>query len=87
MVADRFDPSPMERMAAKNARERQAPFYDKSLRQVAPALCFNAAVEDGTITVFMTLGHDLVHSEETMGSITRALQDDSDQDRAAKRRQ
>ncbi|KAJ5988270.1 hypothetical protein N7481_003480 [Penicillium waksmanii] len=87
MVVDRSDPSPVERMAAKNARERHATYYDKNLRQVAPALCFNAAVEDGTNTVFMTLGDDLVHSEETMDSITRALQDDSDRDRAAKRRQ
>ncbi|KAJ5646732.1 hypothetical protein N7490_003104 [Penicillium lividum] len=90
MVVDRSDPSPVERMAAKNARERQATFYDRNLRQVAPALCFNAAVEDGTNTVFMTWGDDLVHSEETMDSITRALQDDkydSDRDPAAKRRQ
>jgi hypothetical protein len=47
---------------------------------VTPALCFNEAVENGTNTVFMALGDDLVHSEETMDSIRRAPQDDSDRD-------
>ncbi|KAJ6171566.1 hypothetical protein N7470_000633 [Penicillium chermesinum] len=87
MVVDRSDPSPVERMAAKNARERHATFYDTNLRQVAPALCFDAAVEDGTNTLFVTSDDDLVHNEETVDSIMRAIQDDSDRGRAAKRRQ
>ena len=87
MVVDPSDPSPVERMAAKNARVRQATFYDQNLRQVPPAQCFDAAIEDGTNTVFVTFGDDLVVSEETMESVTRALQADGDHDRAARRRQ
>jgi hypothetical protein len=87
MVVDPSDPSPVARMAAKNARERQATFYDQNLRTVAPAQCFDAAIEDRTNTVFMTFGDDLVINEDTMDSVSRALQKDGDHDRPTKRRQ
>ena len=47
----------------------------------------DAAIEDGTNTVFMTFGDDLVVSEEAADSITRALKADSDHDWPTRRRQ
>ncbi|KAJ5249524.1 hypothetical protein N7524_011840 [Penicillium chrysogenum] len=87
MVVDPSDPSPVGRMASKNARERQATFYDQNLRQVPPGQCFDAAIEDGTNTIFMTFGDDLVVSEEAVNSIARVIEADSDHDRPTKRRQ
>ncbi|KAJ5178973.1 hypothetical protein N7492_002183 [Penicillium capsulatum] len=87
MVVDPLDPSPLERMTAKQARAHQATYYDRNLRQVPPGQCFDAAVEDGTNTIFMTFGDNLAISEETVDSITRALQTDHDDDRPAKRKQ
>lgn len=43
-------------------------------------------IEDGTNTIFMTFGEDLVVSEEAADSITRALKADSDHDRPIIRR-
>lgn len=87
MVVDRSDPSSVENMAAKNTHERYTVFYNKDLRQMAPRLYFKTAVEDGTNTIFRVLGDNLVQSQETLDSITRVLQNDSDHDRAAKHRQ
>lgn len=87
MVVDPSDPSPVERMASKNARAHKATFYDQNLRQVPPGQCFDAAIEDGTNTIFMTFGDDLVVSEEAVDSIARALQADCDHDRPTKRLQ
>lgn len=86
MVVDPSDPSPVERMAAKNARERQATFYDQNLRQIPIGQCFDAAIEEGMNTLFVTFGSDLVLCEETMESIERALRSDSSHDRPAKGR-
>jgi hypothetical protein len=52
-----------------------------------PAVAFDAAIEDGTNTIFMTFGDDLVVSEKAADSITRALKADSDHDRPTRRRQ
>ena len=60
-------------MAAKRARAQQATYYDQNLRQAPPGQCFDAAIEDSTNTVFVTFGDDLAVSEETVGTITRAL--------------
>ncbi|KAF4768880.1 hypothetical protein HAV15_008832 [Penicillium sp. str.  len=87
MVVDPSDASPVGRMASKNARERQATFYDQNLRQVPPGQCFDAAIEDGTNTIFMTFGDDLVVSEEAVNSIARVIEPGSDDDRPTKRRQ
>ena len=87
MVVDPSDPSPVERMAKKNARKRNATFYDQNLRTLAPMQCFDAAIEDGTKTIFVTFGNELVVNEETVESVTRALESDTHQDdRPAKRR-
>ena len=59
MVVDPSDPSPIERMAAKQARAHQATYYDRNLRQVAPGQCFDAAIEDGTNIIFLTFGDDM----------------------------
>ncbi|KAE8391594.1 hypothetical protein BDV23DRAFT_69197 [Aspergillus alliaceus] len=53
VVVDRSDPSQVERVARKEARNRQATFYDKNLRLLTPAQCFKAAIEDDTNTIFM----------------------------------
>lgn len=88
MEVDPSDPSPVERMAAKQARAQQATYYDQNLRQVPPGQCFDAAIEDGTNTIFVTFGDDLTVSEEMVDTITRALQADrDDDDRPAKRMQ
>ncbi|KAJ5346771.1 uncharacterized protein N7506_000024 [Penicillium brevicompactum] len=87
MVVERSDPSPVGRMAAKQARARKATYYDQNLRQVPPGQCFDAAIADGTNTVFVTFGDDLAVNEETVDSITRALQADRDDHRPAKRKQ
>jgi hypothetical protein len=73
MVVDPSDPSPVKRMAMKNARERGAIFYDQNLRTIPPSECFNAAVENGKNTVFVAFGHDLVMDEEMMESVSRVL--------------
>lgn len=52
-----------------------------------PAVAVDAAIEDGTNTIFMTFGDDLVVSEEAADSITRALKADNYHDRPTRRRQ
>ena len=87
MVVDPSDPSPVERMAKKNARKRNATFYDQNLRTLAPTQCFDAAIEDGTKTIFVTFGDEQAVDEETIESVTRALESDTHQDdQPAKRR-
>ncbi|KAJ5737432.1 uncharacterized protein N7483_002557 [Penicillium malachiteum] len=68
------DLSPVAQVAAKDARERQAVFYDCHLHQLHPARCVDAAIEDGTYTVFITFGYELAVNEDTMASVGRALQ-------------
>ncbi|GFF96384.1 hypothetical protein IFM53868_08512 [Aspergillus udagawae] len=68
------DPSDVERIARKDARNRNATFYDKNLRKLTPAQCFEAAIEDGTNTIFMQFDGELVMDEETMESIVRIIE-------------
>ncbi|KAF7588664.1 hypothetical protein BBP40_005415 [Aspergillus hancockii] len=68
------DPSEVERVARKDARDRNATFYDKNLRQLTPAQCFKAAIEDETSTIFMKFEGELVMDEETMVSIARDIE-------------
>ncbi|KAI1940258.1 hypothetical protein LOZ57_005948 [Ophidiomyces ophidiicola] len=77
MMVDPSDPSPVERMAAKQARAHKATYYDQNLRQVPPGQYFDAAIEDGMNTVFMTFSNHL-------NTITQALQANHDDDRPAK---
>lgn len=50
-------------------------------------MAFDAAIEDGTNTIFMTFGDDLAVSEKAADSITRALKADSDHNRPTRPRQ
>jgi hypothetical protein len=68
------DPSEVERVARKDARNRNATFYDKNLRKLTPAQCFEAAIEDETNTIFMEFDGELVMDEETMASIARDIE-------------
>lgn len=68
------DPSDVERIARKDARNRNATFYDKNLRKLTPAQCFEAAIEDETNTIFMKFDGELVMDEETMTSIVRDIE-------------
>ncbi|KAE8155499.1 hypothetical protein BDV40DRAFT_294282 [Aspergillus tamarii] len=74
VVVDRSDPSQVERVARKEARNRQATFYDKNLRLLTPAQCFKAAIEDDTNTIFMHFGGELAMDEDTMRSIARDVE-------------
>jgi hypothetical protein len=71
VVIEGPDPSEVERVARKEARNRQATFYDKNGRKLTPAQCFEAAIEDGSNMLFMQLGGDLAMDEDTMRSIAR----------------
>ncbi|KMU91764.1 hypothetical protein CIHG_09637 [Coccidioides immitis H538.4] len=53
------DRSMVERMAKKDARNRLATFYDKDLKPIAPVQCCDAAIEDGTDTIFMVFCGEL----------------------------
>ncbi|KAF5859848.1 hypothetical protein ETB97_002400 [Aspergillus alliaceus] len=66
--------SEVERVARKDARNRQATFYDKDLRRLTPAQCFEAAIEDGSNTIIMQLHGELTIDEETMESTSRDLE-------------
>ncbi|KAI2835487.1 hypothetical protein CBS11350_10013 [Aspergillus niger] len=68
------DPSEVERVARKEARNRNATFYDKNLRKLTPAQCFEAAIEDEINTIFIKFGGELVMDEETMASIARDIE-------------
>jgi hypothetical protein len=68
------DPSEVERVARKDARNRNATFYDKNLRKLTPAQCFEAAIEDETNTIYMKFDGELVMDEETMTSIVRDIE-------------
>ncbi|KAL4756748.1 uncharacterized protein BDW70DRAFT_144438 [Aspergillus foveolatus] len=74
VLVDRSDPSQVERVARKEARNRQATFYDKNLRKLAPAQCFEAAIEDDTNKIFMNFGGELAVDEDTIESIAREVE-------------
>ncbi|KAL2829037.1 hypothetical protein BDW59DRAFT_142760 [Aspergillus cavernicola] len=74
VLVDRSDPSEVEQVARKEARNRQATFYDKNLRALTPAQCFEAATEDDTNTIFMHFGGELAMDEDTIRSIAREVE-------------
>ncbi|KAL2848991.1 hypothetical protein BJX68DRAFT_276174 [Aspergillus pseudodeflectus] len=74
VVVDRSDPSQVERVAKKEARNRQATFYDKNLRVLTPAQCYEAAIEDDTNMVFMHFAGDPEMDEDTIRSIAREVE-------------
>ncbi|EDN09622.1 predicted protein [Histoplasma mississippiense (nom. inval.)] len=65
------DRSMVERMAKKDAWNRLATFYDKNLKPIAPVQCCDAAIEDGTNTVFMVFGGELNVDEEMVASVSQ----------------
>ncbi|EFW13294.1 hypothetical protein CPSG_10105 [Coccidioides posadasii str. Silveira] len=81
---DPFNPSEVERVAKKDARNRHATFYDKNMRSITPARCFDAAVEDGTNTIFMVFEEKMAINEKMVASVSQAL--DSERKRRNKRR-
>ncbi|EEQ83907.2 uncharacterized protein BDCG_16189 [Blastomyces dermatitidis ER-3] len=60
-------------MAKKDARNRHATFYDKDLKPIAPVQCLDAAIEDGTNTVFMAIGGELNVDENMVASASQVL--------------
>ncbi|KAJ5240297.1 uncharacterized protein N7469_001888 [Penicillium citrinum] len=70
---DPSNPESVETFAKKKAREQEATFYDRNLRQIAPAKCFEAAVADGMNTIFVSFGRNLAVNQETMESVSHAL--------------
>ncbi|KAJ6081405.1 hypothetical protein N7499_006279 [Penicillium canescens] len=80
ITVDPSDPGPVEIFAKEKAREQvPATFYDQNLRTIVPAQCFDAAVQDGTNTIFVAFGHEVARNEENMDSVSRALAGGSDQ--------
>lgn len=86
LVVDPSDPSSVERVARKDARNQKATFYDKDLRIITPAQCFDAAIEDEVNTIFITYGEELSVDEETVASVSRSLDADRERGEQAKRR-
>ncbi|PGG98899.1 hypothetical protein GX51_06546 [Blastomyces parvus] len=80
------DRSMVERMAKKDARNRQATFYDKDLKLIAPTQCLDAAIEDGTNTVLMAFGGELNVDEEMVASVSQDTDSERKQERKTKRR-
>ena len=58
-----------------------------SAERWVPVVAFDAAIEDGTNTIFMIFGDDLAVSEKAVDSIIRALKADSDYNRPIRSRQ
>ncbi|RLL96047.1 hypothetical protein CFD26_101323 [Aspergillus turcosus] len=57
------DPSKVEQLARKDARNQNAIFYNKNLRKLTPAQCFKATIEDETNVenkIFMKFNGELV---------------------------
>lgn len=71
------DSSLVEQLAKKEARNRAATFYDKNLRMITPAQCFDAAMEDGSNTIFVSYEGEAIVNEEMMVLVSRALDTDS----------
>ena len=80
LVVDLANLSSVERVAKEDARNQKATFYDKDLRIITPAQCFDIAIEDKVNTIFVTYGKELSVNEETIALVSRSL--DKDRDRA-----
>ncbi|KAA8646125.1 uncharacterized protein ATNIH1004_007551 [Aspergillus tanneri] len=63
LVVDPSDPTAVERLVRKDERNRGATFYNKNLRMITPAQCYDAAIEDGANTIFVDFEGDLVINE------------------------
>ncbi|OJD16124.1 hypothetical protein AJ78_03704 [Emergomyces pasteurianus Ep9510] len=65
------DRSMVERMAKKDARNRQATFYDKNLKLITPAQCLDTAIKDEINIIFMAFSRVLNVDEEMMTSVSQ----------------
>ena len=77
---DPNDPSEAQRIAYKYARKenQHARFYNKKLRLVSAAQCVRAAMDDGSNTVLMSLGQDLVVTRAKVAEVAEMLNDDAE---------
>ena len=77
---DPNDPSEAQRIAYKYARKenQHARFYNKKLRLVSAAQCVRAAMDDGSNTVLMSLGQDLVVTRVKVAEVAEMLKDDAE---------
>ncbi|KAB8073079.1 hypothetical protein BDV29DRAFT_191978 [Aspergillus leporis] len=71
LVVDASDPSPVARVAKKDARNRKATFFDTSFHTVSPEQCYNAAITAGTNTILMAFGDKVAVNEELLTSVSR----------------
>jgi hypothetical protein len=78
IMVDPSDPAPVISFSKDLARNQEATFYDQNLRQIAPAMCFEAAVQSDTNTVFVAIGRNFSASEENMKFVSRALEEGDD---------
>ncbi|KAK2752501.1 hypothetical protein FQN54_008094 [Arachnomyces sp. PD_36] len=77
----------MKRMIKKNARNRKTTFYDKNLRTITLAQCFDATIEDDINIIFMTLDEKLIINDEMMKFVAQTLNTKSEKVTKIKRRQ
>lgn len=78
-MVDPSNPLSVETFAREKAKEQAATFYDRNLRQIAPANCFEAAVRNGGMnTIFMAFGSDLTVNQAAMESVSRALSENNE---------
>lgn len=69
--------SEVQRLVEKYARKkRYARFYNRYLRKVTSNRCVQAAIEDGSYTVFMSLGEDLEVTKEKLEEVAEVLEDE-----------
>ena len=78
MMVDPSDPAPVVNFSKDLARKQEATFYDQNLRQIAPGMCFEAAIQSDTNTVFVAIGRNFSASEENMKFVSRALEEGDD---------
>ena len=63
-------------IAERYARDldQSARFYDCRLRKVAVDECVRAAIDDGSFTILMSFGRDLVVTQDLVASVTQLLE-------------
>ncbi|CAI7613159.1 unnamed protein product [Penicillium pancosmium] len=70
--------SEAQRLVEKYARKdnKHARFYNRYMRKVTAARCVQAAIEDGSYTVFMSLREDLKVTKEILEEVAKLLEDE-----------
>lgn len=77
---DPNDPSEAERIAFKYARKenQHARFYNKALRLVTAAQCTQAAIDDGSNIVLMSLWQDLKVTRDKVAEVAEMVKADGE---------